>query len=213
MKNIVLYAPPAAGKGTLCESLKLKGYEVISIGEVLRNARTPDTEIGRTIIEAQDKGMLVPDDIVKEALKEELNRIGDKPIVIEGYPRNIAQAKLLDTVLKNYIVINLAIDKELAKDRTLSRITCSKCGKIYNTKVEEMMPPKNGICPICGNELMSRSDDNEKSFDVRFSVYEENSKEILKFYENKNCLYIVDSSKDKEYTLMQVLKIMGDLND
>ena len=211
MTNLVLYAPPAAGKGTLCEFLK-ENYdcEVISIGQVLRNARSNDTEIGRIIIETQDKGVLAPDNIVAAALKNELQKINNKMIVIEGYPRNIDQAKLLDTILSNYIVINLDLKREDAVKRALGRLTCSGCGKIYSIYNEDMKPKKDGICDICGQELKGRSDDNEKSFHVRFDVYEENAPEILKYYEEKKILHVVDSSHSPENTCNQVLEILGE---
>ena len=211
MKNIVLYAPPAAGKGTQCELLsKNHGYEVISIGQVLRNARTPDTEIGRIIIETQDKGILTPDDIVAKALKNEFLKYNNKNIIVEGYPRNIDQAKLLDTILDNYIVINLAIDRETAMKRTLGRVNCPKCNKIYNIFFEEMNSKVKNICDECGSKLESRTDDNEKSFNARFDVYEQNSPSIINFYQNKGILYIVDSSISKEHTLEQVEKIISE---
>lgn len=215
MKNIVLYAPPAAGKGTQCELLeKNHGYEIISIGQVLRNARNPETEIGRIIIETQDKGVLTPDNIVAEALKQELEKLGDKPVVVEGYPRNFAQAKLLDSVLDNYIVINLDIPREEAGKRTLGRINCSACKKIYNIYYDDMKPKQDGICDECGATLDSRSDDNEKSFNVRFDVYEENAPAILEFYRTKDILYKVDSSVSKSYTTDQIEEIIeGIVND
>ena len=211
MKNLVLYAPPAAGKGTLCEFLKSNyDCEIISIGQVLRNNRSMDTEIGRIIIETQDKGILTPDNIVAEALKNELSKIKDKMIVVEGYPRNIEQARLLDTILNDYIVINLDLTREDAMKRTLGRLTCSGCGKIYSTYNKDMKPKKDGICDLCGKELKGRSDDNEKSFHVRFDVYEENAPAILDFYKSKNILYIVDSSRTPDYTRDQVLDILGE---
>ena len=211
MTNLVLYAPPAAGKGTLCEFLK-KNYncEIISIGQVLRNARSMDTEVGRIIIETQDKGVLTPDNIVAEALKNELQKIKNKMIVVEGYPRNLDQAKLLDTILDNYIVINLDIKREDAMKRTLGRLTCGGCGKIYSVYNEVMKPKKDGICDICGQELKGRSDDNEKSFHVRFDVYEENAPQILSFYKDKSILYIVDASGSPDNTCKQVLQILGE---
>ena len=211
MKNLVLYAPPAAGKGVLCEFLKDNyNCEVVSIGQVLRNSRSMDTEIGRIIIETQDKGILTPDDIVAAALKNELQKINDKMIVIEGYPRNLDQAKLLDTILDNYIVINLDLRREDAVRRALGRITCSGCGKIYNIYNEDMKPKKDGICDICGQELNGRSDDNEKSFHVRFDVYEENAPKILEYYKEKEKLYVVDASGSPDNTRKQVLKILGE---
>ena len=199
MKNIVLYAPPAAGKGTQCEFLEKEyGYKVISIGQVLRNQRSTETEVGRIIIETQDKGVLAPDDIVAKALKLELDKYQDCNIVIEGYPRNIDQAHLLDTIFDNYIVINLAVDRETAMKRTLGRVNCPKCGRIFNIYFEESKPSKEGICDSCGANLNVRSDDNEESFKVRFDIYEENAPKIIEFYQEKGILYQVDSSKDKE---------------
>ena len=211
MKNIVLYAPPAAGKGTECEYLKNEyGYEILSIGQVLRNNRSMDTEIGRKIIETQDKGILTPDDIVAEALKNELKKLEGKPIIVDGYPRNINQAKLLDTVLDNYIVINLYIEREIAMKRTLGRLTCTKCGKIYNLYFENMKPTTEGICDVCGAKIEGRSDDNEKSFNVRFDVYEENAPQIIKYYEEKNVLYRINGGFGKENTHSEVQKILNE---
>lgn len=209
MKNIVLYAPPAAGKGTQCELLEKNfGYKVLSIGQVLRNNRSTETEIGRKIIETQDKGILTPDDIVAEALKNELKKFGDKKIIIEGYPRNIEQAKLLDTIFNNYIVINLYVDRGTAMKRTLGRRNCDKCHKIYNVYFEESKPFEEGICDICKEPLTNRTDDNEKSFNVRFDVYEENAPQILKFYGNKNILYRVNGGYSVEFTNNEVEKII-----
>ena len=209
MKNIVLYAPPAAGKGTQCEMLSSKyGYKVISIGQVLRNQRSNDTEIGRKIIETQDKGILTPDAIVVEALKNELKKYQNVPIVIEGFPRNINQAKLLDTVIDNYLVINLDIERDIAMKRTLGRVNCEKCGRIYNIYFDESKPKNKGICDECGNTLSSRSDDNETSFNTRFDVYEENAPEIINYYKEKGILYIVDSSHDKNIVSEDISKII-----
>ena len=211
MKNIVLYSPPAAGKGTLCEFLKSEyGYEVLSIGQVLRNNRSMDTEIGRKIIETQDKGILTPDPIVAEALKNELNKFEGKNIVIEGYPRNIDQAKMLDTIFDNYIVINLAVSRKIAMERTLGRVSCNKCGKIYNIFVDNMKPKTENICDVCGETLEIRSDDNENSFNVRYDIYEQNSPYILEFYKNKGILNIVNAENSKEIIASDVKRILGE---
>lgn len=214
MKNIVLYAPPAAGKGTECELLvKDFGYEVISIGQVLRNARNPETEVGRAIIETQDKGILTPDNIVAEALKAELDKLKGKNLVIEGYPRNIAQAKLLDTIFDNYIAININVERELAMKRTLGRVTCGNCNKLYNINFPDSTPKVEGICDVCGAKLELRSDDKEAAFNVRFDVYEENAPQILDFYKEKGILYIVDGSLGRDNTHKTIKKILEGNND
>lgn len=209
MKNIILYAPPAAGKGTQCEFLeKTYGYKVISIGQVLRNNRSMDTEIGRAIIETQDKGILTPDNIVFGALKNELEKLGKSNIVIEGFPRNIDQAKLLDELVDNYIVINLALDRDVAMKRSLGRLNCNKCGHIHNIYFDNMKPTKDGICNNCGATLEVRSDDNADSFNKRFDVYEENKDAILEYYKEKDVLFIVDSNKDKDEISSDIAKLI-----
>lgn len=215
MKNIVLYAPPAAGKGTQCEFLvKNHGYKVLSIGQVLRDARDPETEIGRIIIETQDKGILTPDNIVADALKNELKKYAGQPIVMDGYPRNIDQAKLLDTIFDNYIVINLDIDRQIAMQRTLGRYTCPKCGKIYNVYSSDMKPKVDGVCDLCNEALVARSDDNETSFNTRFDVYATNAPAIKEYYEAKGLLYVVNSGVSKEYTNERIEEILkGEIND
>lgn len=209
MKNVILYAPPAAGKGTQCELLEKNfGYKILSIGQILRNARSTETEIGRVIIETQDKGILTPDNIVAEVLKDELKKYHNNHIIIEGYPRNIEQAKLLDEIFNNYLVINLSIDRDTAKKRTLGRKNCKGCNRIYNIFFKEMSPISEGICDVCGSELSSRSDDNENSFNVRFDVYEQNAPEILKYYKDKGILNIVDCSSTKEETYSKIVEII-----
>ena len=211
MKNLVLYSPPAAGKGTLCEFLKSNyGYKVLSIGQVLRNNRSMDTEVGRKIIETQDKGILTPDYIVAEALENELKKFEGKNIVIEGYPRNIDQARMLDTIFDNYIVINLAVSRKVAMERTLGRVSCKKCGKIYNIFNDSMKPKIENICDVCGETLEIRSDDNENSFNVRYDIYEQNSPSILDFYESKGILNIVNAENSKEIIANNVKSVLGE---
>ena len=211
MKNIVFYAPPAAGKGIQCELLqKNKGYKVLSIGQVLRDNRNPETEVGRIIIETQDKGILTPDEIVGEALKNELSKFKDNLIIIDGYPRNLNQAKLLDTIFDNYIVINLSVDRDIALKRITGRVNCPVCKKIYNIYSEDLAPKKEGICDVCGSALNKRDDDTEVAFNVRYDIYENNAKDILEYYNNKNILYVVEADTP-EKTYQKIEEIINDL--
>ncbi len=208
MKNIILYGAPAAGKGTMCELLVERlGYKHISIGQVLRDQRSTETEIGRIIIETQDKGVLTPDHIVAEALKAELKKYEGKPVVLDGYPRNVNQAETLDTMFENYVVINIEVTEEIALKRTLGRRNCPKCNRIYNIYTT-MKPKQDGICDDCGSELKSRSDDNEESFKVRFNTYLSNVESVLDYYRKKNSLHIIQSSESKEETYADIEKIL-----
>ena len=211
MKNLVLYAPPAAGKGTQCEILIEKyGYKHISTGELLRAEIAKKTELGDKINDIISKGELVSDDIITELLKNAMKELNGDLFILDGYPRNIEQAKVLDTILTNYVVINLDIDRELAKKRTLGRVGCKNCGKIYNIYFDETKPKEEGICDECGASLDARSDDNEASFNVRFDIYEQNAPAILDYYKEKGILSIVNSGISKEHTSSEVEKVLNE---
>lgn len=210
MKNIVFYAPPAAGKGTQCNMLADNfGYKTLSIGQVLRNARNPETEVGRIIIETQDKGILTPDNIVAEALSEEIKKYAGSPIILDGYPRNINQAKVLDNYLDNYIVININIERQIAFERITGRRSCEKCNKIYNIYTPGMIPKEEGKCDICGEPFIIRDDDNEQAFNVRFDIYEQNAPEIKAFYQEKGLLREVEAKNDKNEVFAQIKDILS----
>ena len=97
--------------------------------------------------------------------------------------------------------------------RTLGRVTCGNCKKIYNIYSDEMKPKQEGICDVCGEKLEIRSDDKEAAFNVRFDVYEQNAPQILDFYKQKGILYTVNSGINKEYTHEQVKKILNEGNN
>ena len=209
MKNLILYGAPAAGKGTQCEFLTSEfGYVVLSIGQLLRDARSMDTEIGRVIIETQDKGVLTPNYIVHEVIKDAIEKNKGNHIILDGFPRSWEQAEFLDTIFDNYLVINIDVDPELALKRTLGRLTCPKCGKIYNKYSNDRKPKVEGICDKCNVELSSRSDDNEESFKTRFNVYKSNVKSVLDYYDKKGVLKIVKSLESPDDTNEQVKKVI-----
>ena len=198
MKNLVLYAPPSAGKGTQCELLEKNfGYKVLSIGQVLRNNRSTETEVGRKIIETQDKGILTPDDIVAEALKNELTKFKGEKIIIDGYPRNIEQAKIYEELLTKLnkdlgVVIFLDIPRQVALDRVLSRIVCPSCGTSFNLVEEALKPKKEGICDKCGSDLKVRSDDNSETFANRFDTYLNKTQSLIDYYKEKGVLKTIE---------------------
>ena len=158
MKNIILIAPPAAGKGTQAKMLHEK-YNIphISTGKLLREEATKETELGKTIKETISKGRLVSDEIITTLLKLRLmNEDCNNGYILDGYPRNIEQAKIYEELLKSLnkdigIVVFFDIDKDLAMKRTLSRIECPNCGTSYNLLVNELKPTLEGICNKCGS--------------------------------------------------------------
>ena len=129
MKNIILYGAPAAGKGTQCELLVERyGYTHISMGDLFRGL-DDSTEFNRSIHEKISKGELIDDETTSQLLKNELDKFGEQHIVLDGFPRNLNQAKILDTFFKNYIVVNIDVEERVALERALGRLNCNRCGK------------------------------------------------------------------------------------
>lgn len=216
MKSVILIAAPAAGKGTEAEKLKEQFHiPHISTGDLLRNVRNTDSKFAKIIADYQDRGELVPFEIVLDLLKERILQpdceIG---YILDGFPRDLKQAKAYDEILKEigrelgYVIV-LDIDKEIAKARISGRCTCTKCGKIYNINNEAMKPKRDGLCDICDVELTHRSDDDPEVYEQRYNSYVKNTKPIIDYYNAKGAVYHVDSSISPEETHKQIVKILG----
>ena len=207
MKNIILYGAPAAGKGTQCELIVREyGYKHISMGQLFRDL-DDSTELNREIHEKISKGILIDDETTAKLLQAKLKELGNVAVVLDGFPRTLNQAKILDKFFSNYVVINIEVEEQVALERTLGRVSCPKCGKIYN-KYSEMKPKNANLCDNCNVELQGRSDDNEESFKVRFNTYLNNVQGLLDYYRNQNCLYIIKSHDKKEDTFADVKNIL-----
>lgn len=195
MKNIIFVAAPAAGKGTISAKVCTE-YNIphISTGDLLRNEIAASSKIGMEIKSAMARGEFVSDEVITKLLKKRLEaKDCKKGYILDGYPRNISQAKTYDNILKelNYdegLVVFLDIDKSLAMKRALSRVICSKCGLSYNLINKEYAPLKEGICDNCGSSLKTRSDDNEESFINRFDTFMKETYPLLEYYEKKGNL-------------------------
>lgn len=195
MKNIIFVAAPAAGKGTISAKVCTE-YNIphISTGDLLRNEIAASSKIGTEIKSAMARGEFVSDEVITKLLKKRLEaKDCKKGYILDGYPRNISQAKTYDNILKelNYdegLVVFLDIDRDLAMKRALSRVVCSKCGLSYNLINKEYAPLKEGICDNCGSSLKTRSDDNEESFINRFDTFMKETYPLLEYYEKKGNL-------------------------
>ncbi len=202
MKNIIFVAAPAAGKGTISAKVCTE-YNIphISTGDLLRNEIAASSKIGMEIKSAMARGEFVSDEVITKLLKKRLEaKDCKKGFILDGYPRNISQAKTYDNILKelNYdegLVVFLDIDRELAMKRALSRVVCSKCGLSYNLINKEYAPLKEGICDNCGSSLKTRSDDNEESFINRFDTFMKETYPLLEYYEKKGNLLKIKVDK------------------
>lgn len=217
MKNIIFIAPPGAGKGTQSKLVSSE-YNIphISTGDLLRDEVSKGTDLGKDLKEKMDKGMLISDDIMIELIRNKINSSEcANGYILDGYPRNIEQAKSYDSLLKELdrdlgVVIFMDIDRDLALERTISRVVCPSCGSSYNLMA--VKPKVDGICDRCGSELKTRSDDNEETFVNRFDTYLEKAGPLLKYYEDKGVLEKINVDKDK--TPEDIFEeIKGILND
>ena len=216
MRNIILIAAPAAGKGTVSEDLVKKyNYTHISTGDILREMSKSEDEFGKNLRNLLESGQLVSDDIVYEALKRRLLMDDlDNGFILDGFPRNLSQAMEYDKILKEVnkdlgVVIYLDVDREVLEKRITGRRICKECGSTYNVLTGVNTPKEEGICDKCGGELYQRSDDNAESFKTRYQTFMDKTYPLVKFYEDRNILYRV-RSLDPVETFKEVERIIND---
>jgi len=216
MRNIILIAPPAAGKGTVAKSLCEKyGYVHISTGDILRDMAKVDSDFGRNLASLLESGNLIPDDIVYEAVEKRLSMPDlANGYILDGFPRNLDQAIKYDEILKNIggdlgIVIELKTEKDILEKRITGRYICNECGDTHNILTGVNTPKVDGVCNRCGGTLMQRKDDNYESFQVRYQTYLDKTYPLIKYYTDKNVLYSVPSV-DPEETFKEIEDILND---
>lgn len=220
MRGIILIAPPAAGKGTQ-SSLLCKKYKFahVSTGDLLREAASKDTPEGIYIKEKMNSGELVDNELTIKLLEEKLKSIKASGFILDGFPRDLDQAKKLDQIMDEIditrlYVFHIDVDLEIVKMRYTGRVACPSCGEIYNKFIDELKPSQEGICDKCGHELITRSDDNEKTFNKRFEVYADKTKPLIKFYNREKMLYHIDGNRSAKEINKQIVDILeGDNND
>ena len=212
--NLILIAPPAAGKGTLASMLTSKyGLVSISAGELLRGV-DPTTELGKQIREIQSRRELVSDAITNQLMKERLMKDDVKNgFILDGYPRHMPQVEAVEKISKelnlkiDYAVL-LNVDYETALKRTLGREICHKCKKTYNRLTGVNAPLKDGICNDCGVELTTRNDDNEETFKKGFSMFIENCTPVIEYYRNKGILIELNANGSADDTMKEFENII-----
>lgn len=217
MKNIMLVAPPAAGKGTQAGLITSK-YNIphISTGDILRDISREDTEMGIYVREILTSGQLVKDEITYELVRQRLSKDDCKNgFVIDGFPRNLDQAIHYDEMIQSLgykigNVISIDIDRDILEKRIVGRRICENCQAIYNINVPENTPKQDSICDNCGGRLYQRSDDNIESFNTRYQTYLDKTEPIIKHYEEQGVLKHVDGVGTIEEVFQRIEEIIGD---
>ena len=217
MKNIMFIAPPAAGKGTQAERVVEK-YHIphISTGDILREISKEDSEIGEYVRETLASGKLVKDEITYQLIEDRLGKDDCKNgFIIDGFPRNIAQAHEYDKILKNLgyevgNVIFINIDKKTLEKRITGRRICEDCKTIYNINDENSSPKVESVCDNCGGKLYQRSDDNLEAFETRYNMYVEKTEPIIDYYRKQNVLTEINGDDTVENIFARIDEIISD---
>ena len=213
--NIILFGPPGAGKGTQGDKI-VKNFNLykVSTGDLLREEIKKNINLGNKIKSIIDKGILVSDNIINDLL---IKIFSDKKLynrlIFDGYPRNLEQARNLDSCLKKYkqkisCVLCLNVEKKFILKRILGRQTCINCGLIFN---EYFMPAtsKNHSCDP--KFLSKRSDDNEKTVTNRFETYLNKTLPILDFYKEQNLLHDINGMLEIDQIFDEIRAIIASL--
>jgi adenylate kinase len=191
--NIILLGPPGAGKGTQARLLvEERNMIQLSTGDMLREARTSGTEMGNRVADIMDSGKLVTDEIVIGLIEEKLAGDAAGGFIFDGFPRTLAQADSLGTLLEKYnqdlaVVVEMRVDDEALVKRITGRFTCGNCGEVYHDETKR--PKVDDVCDECGaSEMKHRADDNEESLRTRLMEYYKKTSPLIGYYYAKGKL-------------------------
>ncbi|WP_026512595.1 MULTISPECIES: adenylate kinase [unclassified Butyrivibrio] len=212
--KIIMLGAPGAGKGTQAKMIAEKfNIPHISTGDIFRANIKNGTELGKKAKEYMDKGQLVPDELTVEILLDRVAADDCKNgYVLDGFPRTIPQADVLDKELtklgdKVDFAINVDVPDENIVRRMSGRRACLKCGATYH--IEHIPPKQEGICDKCGSELVQRDDDKPETVQNRLSVYHEQTQPLIDYYNKKNILKSVDGTKDMQEVFSDIVNILN----
>lgn len=213
--NIILLGPPGAGKGTQAKRLEDKfGLKQLSTGEMLRAAVAAGTPVGLKAKAIMDRGDFVSDDVVVAIIADRLEAPDvKKGFILDGFPRNTAQAEALDRMLTEKklrldAVVEMKVDDEALIKRLAGRYTCAKCGKGYHDEFEK--PAKAGVCDNCGStEFTRRADDKPETVRDRLAVYNRQTAPLVAYYGKRGSLKSIDGMADIEDVSRQIEKVMN----
>ena len=197
--KVILLGPPGAGKGTIAKALmQHDGSVQISTGDILRTAIAAGTTLGKQVEAAMAAGNLVTDELIMDIMEQRLQEEDcQQGYLLDGFPRTIPQAEALKALLAKLgetldCVLELDIPRDVIVDRLTTRRTCNNCGEIYNIKSK---PPRiEGVCDVCGSDIVQRDDETEEAIENRLQVYNQLTAPLVEFYRKDGLLVSVPSS-------------------
>ena len=208
--NIILLGAPGAGKGTQAELLVQKlSIPAISTGNMLREAMAKGTELGKKAKQYMDEGSLVPDELILGIVADRVAQPDcQNGFILDGVPRTLAQAEALEAKgVKIDHVVSIEVDDAEIEGRMTGRRVCAKCGASYHVIAN---PPKSeGVCDLCGGELVVRKDDKPETVCHRLEVYHASTEVLKDFYAKLGRLRTVNGSQSIEGANEDILKAIG----
>lgn len=207
--QLILIGAPGSGKGTQAKKIVNElGYNHVSTGDLLRAEVAKGSVLGTKIKEVMDSGELVSDELVLDLLKANC-AVDKSTYIFDGYPRNLVQAKDLDSALLGGVkslAVYFEVNIDTLVERIVNRRVAPKSGEIYNLKTK---PPKvDGKCDVSGEDLVHRKDDNEETVRTRMKVFTDNIEPVLEYYESQGRLVKVDATKDLDAIFEDIKKVV-----
>ena len=196
--RIILLGAPGAGKGTQCKRIVDKyGLSHLSSGDILRQERAADSELGKKAQSYMDSGGLVPDELIVKMMAEAISKVPEAGFVLDGFPRTINQAAELDKSLalagqKIDAVLNLNVDDQLVAQRMAGRRSCPECGEVYH--IDNLKPKVEGVCDNDGAKLIQRADDSLEIVENRLKAYHRQTEPVVGYYKENNTVYEINAN-------------------
>lgn len=207
MNNFIFLGPPGAGKGSLAVKVA-EDYKIphISTGDIFRANIKAQTPLGVKVKAIIDSGALVSDELTFELVKDRIAQDDCKNgYILDGFPRTIPQAEMLESLVSDIKVVNFEIQDEIVIRRLSTRRTCKACGANFNVLT---LPPKvEGVCDKCNGELYQRDDDKQESIMNRMDVYREQTEPLINFYKEKGKITDLDASIETDILLRKFKEI------
>ena len=215
--KIVLLGPPGAGKGTQAKSISNR-YSIphISTGDIFRKNISEETPLGIEAKQYIDNGQLVPDEVTINMVKDRLTWEDCKNgYLLDGFPRTVAQAEALQEFLESRdekldTALCIEVPSSFILERMTGRRVCLSCGASYHIKFNS--PAVDGVCDVCGDNIIQRKDDVDETVKERLDVYERQTQPLIDFYKEKNLLSTVDGTKAINEVFEGICNILGSAN-